>query len=151
MKFVDNILKNTSGIQTHKQERDKRARMYVDFIIKFCTDEELSDSDSFAVPLKDKEYASEAIIIAAKELGCACITLNPTILDNLESEINYLTDLANKNDYVIINWEFASTYTDELQEKMQKLYMGVYELKMRKKLRFLVYCSDETMDMLNGG
>ncbi len=29
--------------------------------------------------------------------------------------------------------------------------MGVYELKMRKKLRFLVYCSDETMDMLNGG
>ena len=56
-----------------------------------------------------------------------------------------------KNDYVIINWEFASTYTDELQEKMQKLYMGVYELKMRKKLRFLVYCSDETMDMLNGG
>ena len=55
------------------------------------------------------------------------------------------------NDYVIINWEFASTYTDELQEKMEKLYMGVYGLKIREKLRFLVYCSDETMDMLNGG
>ena len=149
MNFVDNILKNTSGIQTHKQEIDKRVKMYVDFIIKFCIDEEFSDSDHFAIPLKDKEYASEAMIIATKELGCACITLNPIILDNLEARINNLTDLANKNDYVIINWEFASTYTDELQEKMQKLYMGVYELKMRKKLRFLVYCSDETMDILN--
>lgn len=92
--------------------------MYVDFIIKFCIDEEFSDSDSFSVPLKDKEYASEAMIIVTKELGCACITLNPTILDNLEAEINNLTDLANKNDYVIINWEFASTHTNELQEKM---------------------------------
>ncbi|WP_086301214.1 hypothetical protein [Campylobacter devanensis] len=151
MNFVDNILKNSSGMQTYEQERDKKVRMYADFIIKFCTDEELSDSDDFAIPLKDKEYANEAIRIASKELGCAYITLNPTILDNLESEINYLTDLANKNDYVIINWEFASTYTDELQEKMEKLYMGVYGLKMREKLRFLVYCSDETMDMLNGG
>lgn len=74
---------------------------------------------------------------------------NPTILDNLETEINNLTDLANKNDYVIINWEFASTHTNELQEKMQKLYMGVYGLEIRQKLRFLVYYSDETMDILN--
>ena len=59
MNFVDNILKNTSGIQTHKQEKDKRVKMYVDFIIKFCIDEEFSDSDHFAIPLKDKEYASE--------------------------------------------------------------------------------------------
>lgn len=47
MNFVDNILKNTSGMQTYEQERDKKVRMYADFIIKFCTDEELSDSDDF--------------------------------------------------------------------------------------------------------
>ena len=56
--------------------------------------------------------------------GCACTTLNPTILDNLETEINNLTDLANKNDYVIINWEFASTHTNELQRKNAKALYG---------------------------
>ncbi|WP_236863627.1 hypothetical protein [Campylobacter devanensis] len=91
-------------MQTYEQERDKKVRMYADFIIKFCTDEELSDSDDFAIPLKDKEYANEAIRIASKELGCAYITLNPTILDNIETE---------------------------------KLYMEIYGLKIREKLRFL--------------
>lgn len=88
MNFVDNILKNTSGMQTYEQERDKKVRMYADF----------------AIPLKDKEYANEAIRIASKELGCAYITLNPTILDNIETE---------------------------------KLYMEIYGLKIREKLRFL--------------
>ncbi|WP_299040673.1 hypothetical protein [uncultured Campylobacter sp.] len=151
MNFVDNILKNTSGMQTYEQERDKKVRMYADFIIKFCTDEEFSDSDDFAIPLKDKEYANEAIRIAAKELGCAYITLNPTILDNIETEINSLKELTNKNDYVIVNWEFAGTYPNELKEKMEKLYMEIYGLKIREKLRFLIYCADETMDMLIEG
>lgn len=56
MNFVDNILKNTSGMQTYEQERDKKVRMYVDFIIKFCTDEEFSDSDDFAVLTPNKPF-----------------------------------------------------------------------------------------------
>ena len=149
MNFTDNILKNTSGLQNYEKNFEEKVKQYVDIIVEFCTNDKYSDTDNFLLPIKDREYINKAVQIAANELKCACTTLNPTIFEDIEEEIKKLENLAKNNDFVIVNLDFSPAYSSDLKEKITKLYMKIYGLEIKNKLKILLYCDDETIDSLD--